>query len=246
MHQGERTRVHLSIAVALLAGASLLGACGEIKSSATTLEIGDVRVLVGAASFKDRRDRHVVKQAFDYSCGAAALATLLTYGFDDPAGEREILAAMLATLAEEEEASRKKEGFSLLDMQRVAQQRGYRAQGFRLAPEFLDELAGPVIVFIEPRGYEHFAVLRGVRGKTAYLADPSRGNVREPRYAFLDMWLGEDGKGVVFVIEPEDGDVPARPLLAVRAADRRHPERLSVREMLDVQPTPAQGPRGSL
>ena len=35
------------------------------------------------------------KQAFDYSCGAAALTTLLTYGLDDPVGEYVLLRALL-------------------------------------------------------------------------------------------------------------------------------------------------------
>ena len=59
----------------------------------------------------------------------------------------------------------------------------------------LPRLGGPVIVFIEPRGYKHFVVLRGTRGDRVYLADPSRGNIRMPAYRFLDSWLGENGTG---------------------------------------------------
>ena len=34
-------------------------------------------------SWRERRDHNVIKQRYDYSCGAAALATLLRYYFED-------------------------------------------------------------------------------------------------------------------------------------------------------------------
>jgi predicted double-glycine peptidase len=38
-------------------------------------------------SLRAQRDLGVVKQRYDFSCGAAALATLLTYGLGDAVGE---------------------------------------------------------------------------------------------------------------------------------------------------------------
>ena len=210
--------------------------CGPVGAAATSVDIGGgTRVFTQMRSFKDLRDEHVVKQAFDYSCGAAALATLLTYGLGDPVSEREVVIEMLEALGDDEEALRKKEGFSLLDMQQIAQGRGYRAQGFRIAPEFLDDLQGPVIVFIRPRGYEHFAVLRGARGDRVYLADPSLGNVHRARYAFLDMWLGDDGKGIIFVIEPDAPGAPGESVLVVGDAELLRPELLSLRQLIQVR-----------
>jgi ABC-type bacteriocin/lantibiotic exporter with double-glycine peptidase domain len=120
----------------------------------------------------------------------------------------------------------------------VAQAQGYDAQGFRLDPAQLPMLGGPVIVFIEPRGYKHFAVLRGVHGDRVYLADPSRGNIRMPVYAFLDTWLQDDGKGIIFVVEPKTGAPGSTmPLsLAGTAAERGlpYPEIMAAREMLTV------------
>lgn len=173
-----------------------------------SVDIGaDSRVRVPLTSWKALRDQRVVRQRYDYSCGAAALATLLHYGFGDDVDEEGVLRAIIARLSADDEASRKKEGLSLLDLKYEAEERGYRAQGFKLAAEYVPELKGPVLVFIQPRGYAHFAVLRGVRGGRAYLADPARGNVRMPLYRFFDMWLGEDGQGIIFVVE---GEVAAR------------------------------------
>ena len=188
------------------------------------------------------RDANVIKQRYDYSCGSAALATLLHFGFGESITERDVLAEVFATLSETDKTQRTSEGLSLLDLQRVAQARGYRAQGFRLLPEHLPLLRGPVIVFIKPFGYEHFAVLRGTKSDRVFLADPSRGNLRQPAYRFLDDWLDEDGKGVVFVVEPRDG-LPALPsALAVADDVEAQPELMTVRQLLQVGSPPARLP----
>ena len=229
----------IEAAIGAVLGATILAlTAGETPAASIDVEGGGAtRVMVPLRSFKELRDQNVVRQAFDYSCGAAALATLLTYGLRDPITEWEVITEILETLGDDEEALRKKEGFSLLDMQRVAQRRGYKAQGFRVAPEFLAKLQGPVIVFIRPRGYEHFAVLRGVRGDRVYLADPSLGNVRRAGYDFLDGWLGQDGKGIIFVVEPEDINRTSDNLLLLEGADLPRPELMSMRQLLNVRRT---------
>lgn len=184
----------------------------------------------------DFRDEHLVRQRFDYSCGAAALATLLRYGWDDAVTEQTIIGDLLDQLSAEDLETRRKEGFSLYDLQQVAQKRGYKAQGFRLAPENLLRLKGPVIVFLETMGYKHFAVLKGVRGDRVYLADPARGNIRLPAYRFLDSWM-KGADGIVFVVEPA-GKQPAGPsLLSVPNDGPVQPEILGTRELLAIGPS---------
>ena len=183
---------------------------------------------------KDLRDQNLVKQRFDFSCGAASLATLLRYGFGENVTERQVLEELFDLLSEEEKTVARGEGFSLLHLQRVARARGYNAQGFRLAPEQLAMLGGPVIVFIEPRGYKHFAVLRGVRGDRVYLADPSRGNIRMPAYTFLKGWLQDDGKGIIFVVEPPTGLPDSEMPLTLPNEGLPQPEIITAREMRAV------------
>ena len=190
-----------------------------------------------ARSLKDLRDQNVVKQRFDFSCGAAALATLMRYGFGQDVTESQILVGLFDLPTDAEKAERERTGVSLLDRQRVAQARGYNADGFRIEPDQLAMLGGPVIVFIEPRGYKHFAVLRGIRGDRVFLADPSRGNIRMPMYAFLDSWRQADGKGIIFVAEPKAGQpagASTLSLMQTAGPGRVRPELLSVREMLEV------------
>src|SRR5262245_27997322 len=102
---------------------------------------------------KALRDANVIKQQFDYSCGAAALATLFHYGFCENVTERDVMVQLLSSQSAEQLQVTLQQGFSLLDLQRVAQARGYQAEGFRLAPQSLSQLNGPVIVYIQPRGY---------------------------------------------------------------------------------------------
>jgi predicted double-glycine peptidase len=83
----------------------------------------------------------------DYSCGAAALATLLRYYFGDDTSEREILDILTARLSKEEQRRKARRGFSLLDLKQVAQLKGYQAAGFKLTIEQLTQLATPVMVF---------------------------------------------------------------------------------------------------
>lgn len=208
-----------------------------LSAPASSAQIGvgsGVRVDPPASSMKDLRDQNVVKQRFDFSCGAAALATLLRYGFGENVTERQILVQLFDLLSEGEKTVARSTGFSLLHLQRVAQARGYNAQGFRMEPDQLAMLGGPVIVFIEPRGYKHFAVLRGVHGDRVHLADPSRGNIRMPAYSFLKDWLQDDNKGIIFVVEPKAGlpigDMP----LSLPKSGLPRPEMMSAREMMAV------------
>jgi len=214
--------------------ATLIFHANTILAADTPVHTDSTRLILRVKSIKDVRDQSIVKQGFDYSCGAGALATLLTYGLGDIASEEEILVQLFGYLSKDEEAFKKKEGLSLLDLQRIAQERGHEAHGFRLAPEYLAKLKRPVIVFIRPNGYEHFSVLKGIRNDRVYLADPALGNVRMPIYKFLDMWLDTNGKGIIFVVERKDGQWAEEHLLKTPASAPVQPELLTIREMIEV------------
>jgi predicted double-glycine peptidase len=193
-----------------------------------------LRVERPVRSMKELRDANVIKQQFDYSCGAAALATLFRYGFGENVTEGDVMAELLGSLSAEQLQVTLQQGFSLLDLQRVARARGYRAEGFRLAPEALSQLRGPVIAFIQPRGYRHFVVLRGIVADRVYLADPSLGNVRLPIYRFLESWRDDSGTGFIFVIEPETGLPEGKTALTLSVRGLHQPEIMTAREMLAV------------
>lgn len=223
---GWRFIVVCSVSGALVVGAAAPSAQIEIG--------GGMRVPSPVTSLKDLRDQNIVKQRLDFSCGAAALATLLRYGFGDGVTERQILVELFDLLSEEEKAIVHKTGFSLLHLQRVAQARGYNAGGFRLKPNQLPRLGGPVIAFIQPRGYKHFVVLRGVRGDRIHLADPARGNIRVSVRSFVKDWLQADNNGIIFVVEPKSGMPNIRTRLWLAGEGPSPPEMMSAREMMAV------------
>jgi predicted double-glycine peptidase len=154
-----------------------------------------------------RRDK-VVVQDFDLSCGAAALATLLTYQHDDPVSEREIARGLIQReeYLENPELVRRRQGFSLLDLKRFVERRGYRGVGLgQLGMDSLIERA-PAIVPVNLVGYSHFVVFRGMLDGNVLLADPAYGNRTMPRERFERAWI-EDAKlgRMAFVVARRDG-----------------------------------------
>jgi predicted double-glycine peptidase len=183
-----------------VAGCAALAACAELPLA----ELTPRRI----ESLQVRRDAAVVKQQFDYSCGSAALATLLSFGLDDQVSEQDLLRALLEPLSAPDLAKLEHQGLTLTALQKLARARGHRAQGFRIESSQLAALTRPVIVFIRPNGFPHYAVLKGVRGDRADLADPTLGNLRLPLYQFLAQWADESGRGVILAVEPNSGPWP--------------------------------------
>ncbi len=134
---------------------------------------------------EQRRDK-VVIQAWDISCGAAALATLLTYDEEDKVTEKEVAKGLLEYTTVEK--VRAQLGFSLLDLKRYAESRGYEATG--LGEVTLRDLVeiGPAIVPVVLRGYNHFVIFRGIQGDRVLLADPAWGNRTMLAPEFLRIW----------------------------------------------------------
>jgi uncharacterized protein len=181
-------------------------------------------------TLKQLRDQYVVKQQLDYSCGAAALATLMIYYFGDETSERNILDVLVAGLTPDELKGKQKSGFTLLDLRRVAQTKGYQAAGFKLTSEQLKQLTTPVIVFVQPFGYKHFAVLRGIDRGRVFLADPSRGNLRMSMGRFLSEW-----SGIIFVLDKAREGRNTTDLLALPRPDYVQPELLSVGRLVGFE-----------
>lgn len=182
-----------------------------------TTGIHAMTLRVDVESVRDQRFHHVVSQTLDYSCGAAAIATLLRFHYDDPVTEPEIVREM-ALHGDPEKIRR--EGFSLLDLKTYAERRGYETQGFRIEPDVLDRLAIPSITLVHTRGYSHFVVLKGARKGVVYLADPALGQRNLP----IDQFVKEWEKVVFFIAAKRTGDKPSP--LAVLTSLAPAPERL--------------------
>jgi predicted double-glycine peptidase len=158
-------------------------------------------------SLLEMRRENVVMREWDVSCGAAALASLLNFQFGDPVTEREVAKSLVRRreYLADPMLVRARQGYSLLDLKRDVDGRGYVGIGYgRMSVEDLVERA-PVIIPIDADGYRHFVIFRGLSGKRVLLADPAWGNRTLPIEKFESMWLDypEIGK-VGFVVVRQD------------------------------------------
>jgi predicted double-glycine peptidase len=143
-------------------------------------------------SLKERKFAATARQQYDFSCGSAALATLLSFHYEDPVGEAEVFEAMYAR-GDREKIRR--EGFSLLDMKEYLESRGYRADGYRVPVARLAAVGVPAISLVNERGYKHFVVVKGVRSDGVLVGDPFRGTRVLSRREYDEL-----SGGLLFVI----------------------------------------------
>jgi uncharacterized protein len=137
---------------------------------------------------------HIVKQQFDYSCGSAALATLLNYYLGETLTEKQIIDG-LVEYGDKKQIERIR-AFSLLDMKRFVEKLGYYGTGYKADIEDLKSLGKPCIIPMEIFGYQHFCVFRGIVQDHVFLADPYMGNISFPLDQFRKMWQ----RNVAFVV----------------------------------------------
>lgn len=142
-----------------------------------------------------RRDHGVVRQQWDYSCGLASLATLLTHDYQAPVSEAALLERLMERSPRDESALRHT-GVSLADLAWLSRGLGFRAAGLALTPSALARLNRPALVYLEQDGMPHFVVLRGLTANgAALIADPSSGNRRMKAETFLRQFVRVPGGG---------------------------------------------------
>jgi len=144
-------------------------------------------------TLKEVKYRNTIHQKYDFSCGSAAVATLLTYQYDYPVNEQVVFEQMYA---HGDRQKITKEGFSLLDIKLYLQSIGFDADGFHASLAQLEQANLPAIVLIQDRGYHHFVVIKGVRYGRVLVGDPARGTRAIPLDRFDQLWRN----GLVFVI----------------------------------------------
>ncbi len=168
----------------------------------------------------------IERQTLDYSCGAAALALLLSHYFEDPITEGQILADIVLRLPDTAMFERTLEGFSMLDLKMTAENLGYTADGVLLPAESVYALKGPVIILLRRSKLNHFVVLKGVGQGRAFLADPARGHLRLPLFQLFQEWQGE-----ALIVGREGFGVPTQHNLNIPGSRYISPETDAVRTL---------------
>lgn len=147
---------------------------------------GGARFNVEVKSFVDLRFKKVVRQRYDLSCGAAAMATLLNYFYGDDTNEQEIIEGIFEFGDQEKIA---KAGFSMLELKKFGERAGYVSQGYRINDiNALTRLDVPVLTLQNTRGYNHFVVIKGTANGQVFIADPAFGNRTQSLEDFAEGW----------------------------------------------------------
>lgn len=179
----------------VMASSGLTGCADRVVGSApkfTTSASGVGEYNVPVASILARKFTTVVRQQYDFSCGSAALATLLQYHYGLPRNETEVFVGMWR---EGDQAQIRRVGFSLLDMKRYLSQSGLRAEGYRVSLDAIAKRKLPGIALVTIKNYRHFVVVKGVTADEVLVGDPSLGLKVLSRKDFEASW-----NGVYFVL----------------------------------------------
>lgn len=173
------------LAALMLVGVALLIDAGARAGDLDYSLTGDFKVRV--VSLREARFKTIILQRYDYSCGSAALASLLTYHYGRPTTEEEVFKSMFAT-GDQEKIQR--EGFSLLDMKTHLARQGLNADGFKVSLDRIAELGVPVITLINTGGYRHFVIVKGIDEDEILLGDPAQGVLIVKKERFQPAWSG--------------------------------------------------------
>ncbi|WP_148252378.1 C39 family peptidase [Aidingimonas lacisalsi] len=142
---------------------------------------------VPSKSLVELRWDRVVPQQYDYSCGSAAVATLLTYHYDRETSEAEVFDLMFASGDKEKI---QQHGFSMLDMKRYLDAQNLDSDGFRIELDDFIRIGVPAITLINTGGYKHFVVIKGMDEDRVLVGDPAVGTVVVPKEHFRKLWDG--------------------------------------------------------
>lgn len=158
--------------------------------------------------------RGIVRQAYDYSCGSAALTTLLNGYGGLKLTEQQTMSGLLQYGEYQRIIERR--SFSLLDMKRFVAALGLNSGGYRGEFSDLSALKQPAIVPITYAGFKHFVVYKAYKDGRVYVADPALGNISFDEIRFREIW----DNNTLFIV-----DVPEqyrKNLLALKDEDMRH------------------------
>ena len=173
--------------------------------------------------------RGIVRQAYDYSCGSAALTTLLNGYVGTQLNEQQTMSGLLRDGEYDRIIERR--SFSLLDMKRFVAALGMESGGYRGEFSDLVKQGQPAIVPISYAGFKHFVVYKAYKNGRVYVADPALGNISFDEERFKEVW--ENNTLFLINVAPQNRQT----MLALQETDLRHVEDATVNRyaFVDIQ-----------
>ncbi|WPC31549.1 putative pilus system C39 family peptidase FilB [Acinetobacter towneri] len=173
--------------------------------------------------------RGIVRQAYDYSCGSAALTTLMNGYVGTQLNEQQTMSGLLRYGEYDRIIERR--SFSLLDMKRFVAALGMESGGYRGEFSDLVKQGQPAIVPISYAGFKHFVVYKAYKNGRVYVADPALGNISFDEERFKEVW--ENNTLFLINVAPQNRQT----MLALQETDLRHVEDATVNRyaFVDIQ-----------
>lgn len=166
-------------------------------------------------SYIEIKNKNLIRQKFDYSCGSASLATILKYFYGINITEKDILKKILGIKGynsqnKEVRLRKEDEGLSFFDLSNYVKTQGFKALGLALNLQTLFNIKIPVILYLKINNNEHFTVYKNKDKHFIYLSDPSFGNIKIRISKFKTMFYQRTNmknKGKILAILPLDKNI---------------------------------------
>ncbi len=161
-----------------------------------------------SVSYLSFRYTGVVEQTDQYTCGAAAVATLLTYFYGISTSENDVLKLVYASMRARGERPTQGKGLTAYHLKEALTVQGVPSKGFLVKPAALQDyfVRGglPVIIHLT-KPEKHFEVAVGIIKEQIVLADPSWGRSVVPLTELVEQ---RGYSGVVLVPIPSPAAAP--------------------------------------
>ena len=148
-------------------------------------------------SYQTIKNKRVVRQNYEESCGASSLATLLNILDNRNLTEVEVLRVMNEKI--------NTDMVSFTELKIALQKLGFVANSYALNRETLDKLTNiPLLVKIEddPR-FPHFVVIINHKGNYLQILDPSYGEYISSKKEFYSIWDRDKKGGYALIVAPK-------------------------------------------
>ena len=176
------------ILISAVVAITALGATAALADSLRMIAPLAGTLNVPVVSMKEARFSSTLRQQYDFSCGSAAVATLLTHHYGQTVSEADVFQVMFANGNRDKIRA---DGFSMLDMKRYLDARGFPTIGIEASLDKLLEAKVPAITLINENGYSHFVVIKGVRAGEVVIGDPATGTRVLERARFESFRVNE-------------------------------------------------------
>ncbi|EDP7224729.1 peptidase C39 [Campylobacter jejuni] len=149
-------------------------------------------------SYSEIKNKNVIRQSYEESCGASSLATLINILDDKKLSELDLLKTMSGQKLYTDMVS-------FADLNDAVKKLGYESKSYRIDRKSLEKLAGiPILVKIEddPR-FPHFVVIINHKGNYLQILDPSYGEYISSKREFYSVWDRYNKGGFALVVNPK-------------------------------------------